>query len=450
MRRVDAIVIGSGQGGIPLAAELSQQKKQVALFERSRMGGSCINWGCTPSKAFLASAHAAGRARIAKELGVNVQIEVDFSRVMERVRSIRDSFTEGSEKRLQQAGATVIRGEASFDSEGNVLGGGEAFSAPLVVIDTGSSPVSPPVSGLEKIPFLTDRNFWELKRLPQRTLVLGAGYIGLELGQGLARLGSHVQIIDRNDRPMDREDPEVGAVLKEALERDGVRFYLNAEIDRVEYEEKVYRLHLKNGTKLEGEALLVAAGRRPNTDALNAPAAGIELDDRGFIKINERFESTRSGVYAIGEAAGQPPFTHVAWEDYRRLLAALESGGRSPNDRVLGYAAFTEPQMARAGFSLQEAKRRGYKARANRMEVKTMARAIEWGHDLGFYQIVIDEETDRILGATLVGYEAGELVHILLDLIETKSTWRQLESAQHIHPTYAENLPSIARMFKND
>ncbi|MFO7965775.1 MAG: FAD-dependent oxidoreductase [Desulfobacterales bacterium] len=450
MKHVDAIVIGSGQGGVPLAAEFSRQGKAVVMFERSRVGGSCINWGCTPSKAFLAAAHAAGRARDAEHFGLIVKIDIDFARVMERVRRIRDNFTEGSEQRLQRAGVTLIRKEAAFDDEGHVCAGTERFSAPLVIVDTGSSPIAPPLEGLNGVPFLTDRNFWDLEHLPKRTIILGAGYIGLEIGQGLARLGSRVRIIDQGDRPMIREGPEVSAVLKEALETDGIRFHLAAQIDRVDYTDEVYHVQLSDNTTLEGDALLIAAGRRPNTDALNAASAGIELDDRGCITIDERFESTRKGVYAIGEAAGQPPFTHVAWEDYRRLLGVLSGIDRSPNDRVLGYAAFTEPQLARAGFSLEEARRQGFEAISRRMEVKNMARAIEWGHRSGFYELVVDARTDRIIGATLVGYEAGELIHILLDLIEAEATWRQLESAQHIHPTYAENLPTLARMFDQD
>ncbi len=307
----------------------------------------------------------------------------------------------------------------------------------------------PPIAGLDAAPYLTDRNFWDLERLPEKTLILGAGYIGLELGQALARLGSRVEIMDSGGRPLGREPPEVGAVLKEALERDGVRFRLNTRADEVRFEDGLFRVRIDGGETMEGDALLVAAGRRPNTEALHAPAAGIELDERGFVRVNERLETTRPGVYAIGEAAGQPPFTHVSWEDYRRVLANLNGGGRTRDDRVLGYAVFTDPQLGRAGLSMEEAKERGYRAREETMQVKSMARAIEWGHEEGFYQMVIDEASGRILGATLVGYEAAELVHAVLDLIETGATWEVLDRAQHIHPTYAENLPSLARLFRS-
>jgi pyruvate/2-oxoglutarate dehydrogenase complex dihydrolipoamide dehydrogenase (E3) component len=447
MERVDVVIIGSGQGGVPLASDWAGEGKKVVLFERSRMGGSCVNWGCTPSKAFLGAAHAAGRVRDAERLGIHANIQVDFPGVMNRVRGVRDSFTESSQTRLARAGVRVVRAEASFTPEGDVTGGEEVYSAPVIVIDTGSSPLIPPVPGLEGTPYLTDRNFWDLEQLPERTLVLGAGYIGLELGQGLARLGSRVQIIDSGERPLERETPSVGAVLKEALERDGVTFLLKKKAEHVAYSDNLFRVQLQGGETLEGDALLVATGRKPNTDALHAPAAGIDLDKRGMIRVDNHFETSRPGVYAIGESAGQPPFTHVSWEDYRRLWALLHGRERTRDDRVLGYGVFTEPQVGRAGLSLEQAKEKGFKAGEVRMEIKEMARAVEWGHELGFYQMIAEKESGRILGATLVGYEAAELVHLFIDLIEAGATWEVLEGKQFIHPTYAENLPSLARLF---
>jgi dihydrolipoamide dehydrogenase len=380
-------------------------------------------------------------------LGVHIQVRVDFGQVMERVRRIRDSFTAGIEKRVQQENLTVVTGEAGFTSQGHVRCNGHEYTASVIVIDTGSSAAVPPIDGLADTPFLTDRTFWDLTRLPKRTLVMGGGYIGLELGQGLARLGSHVSLIDRSERLMSNESREVGEVLAQALKRDGVDCHLGAEVEQVQFHDGRFILRT-SGPTLEGDALLVAVGRRPNTAALNAPAAGIQVNEKGFIVIDEHFKTTRPGVFAIGEAAGQPAFTHVSWEDHRRLLAILEDRSRGRDDRVLGYAAFTDPQVARVGLSLKQAREKGLRAREARLEVNSMARAVEWGHDLGFYQMVIDEESGRILGATLVGYEAGELVHVFMDLIETGATWQVLERAQHIHPTYAENLPSLARMFK--
>lgn len=445
MERVDVVIIGSGQGGVPLATDLANQGKHVVIFERARLGGSCVNWGCTPSKAFLAAAHAAGRARQSKRLGIHCDVKVDFAQVMNRVRSVRDQFTDGVRERLDRAGVRILRDEASLTSSGQVQGAEQLFTAPVVVIDTGSQAAIPPVDGLQDVPFLTDRTFWDLDTLPRRAAIIGGGYIGLELGQGLARLGAEVHIFEQGERILATESEAVSATLRKALGRDGVRVHEHTSIDSVHYDEPVFRLESTSG-RWEAEALLVATGRRPNTAALNLPAAAIELDEKGYIKVSPQFETTLRSVYAIGEAAGQPAFTHVAWEDYRRLLDLLNGGGRRRDDRVLGYAVFTEPQVGRAGLSLAQAEAMGYRTATARMEIEHMARAMEWGHDLGFYQIVADQDTGHLLGAELVGYEAAELVHIFLDLIEKGTTLAELGRWQHIHPTYAENLPTLARM----
>lgn len=446
MEAVDAVIIGSGQGGVPFATALAGQGKRVVLFERERFGGSCINWGCTPSKAFLAAAHAAGRASAAEAFGVSCRVTVDFPKVMARVRAIRDRFARSTRSRLVAAGVELVEAEASFSEQGHVQGGGRSFSAPVTLIDTGSSAALPPVPGLEETPYFTDHNIWELTRCPERTLVIGGGFIALELGQGLARLGSEVHLLLRGDRVLANESSQVSAVLEEALQRDGVVLHRHSEAGRASplAGDRV-ALALNNGETLEGDALLLATGRRPNTEALHADRAGIELDRRGYVKVTDHLETTRPGVYALGEAAGQPAFTHVSWEDHRRLLATLAGKPRRRDDRVLAYAVFTEPQVGRAGLSPEQAAAKGIAVREGYMDIGNTNRAIEWGHDLGFFQLTVEAESDRIIGATLVGYEAAELVHVLLDLIETGATATQLEALQHIHPTYAEYLPSLAQ-----
>ena len=446
METVDAIVIGSGQGGVPLTADLAKEGKKVVLFERGALGGSCINYGCTPSKAFLAAAHAAGRARKADKLGVHVQVNVDFPAVMERVRGIRGSFNEGVEKRMQSSGVRVVRAEASFRGERTVYGGGVTITAPLVVINTGTSPLIPDIPGLANTPYLTNLNFFDLRELPPRILVMGAGYIGLELGQGLARLGSETHIIARGDRVLGQEEADASEVLAEALKQDGVHLHFGVNVTEVSYADGVFTLSLSSGEDLQGEALMVTTGRKPNTDALNAQAAGIELDDKGYVKIDPQFRTTSSGVYAIGDAAKQPAFTHVSWEDYRRLKGILNGEDRRRDDRVLGYATYTEPQVGRVGLTLEQAKKQGLNARAVTMPMSYIARAIEWGHDLGFYRMVVDDDTNKILGATLVGYEAAEIVHVFLSLMQAGTDWHVLEQSVHIHPTYGEALPSLARL----
>lgn len=446
METADAIIIGSGQGGIPLAADLAKEGRNVVLFERDALGGSCVNYGCTPSKAFLAAAHAAGRARQADKLGIHVQVEVDFPSVMERVRQIRDQFNQGVKRSLEGAGVRVICAEAAFTGDRTVTGGNLTVQAPLVVINTGTSSLVPGIPGLAGTPYLTNRNFFDLQALPPRLLVVGGGYIGLELGQGLTRLGSKTQMIVRGDHLLSQEEPEVSETLAEAFKQDGIQVHFKVSVEQAAHANGIFTLTLSNGQELQGEALLVATGRRPNTGALNTSTAGIELDQQGYVKINDQFQTTSTGVYAIGDVAKQPAFTHVSWEDYRRLKAILSGEGRTRSDRVLGYAVYTEPQVGRVGLTLEQAQAKGFKARAVTIPMAHIARGIEWGHDLGFYRMVVDQDTNQILGATLVGYETAELVHVFLSLMEAGAPWQLLERSVHIHPTYGEALPSLARL----
>jgi len=443
VERADLLVIGTGQGGVPLAADFAADGKRVVVFEREDLGGSCVNWGCTPSKAFLGAAHAAGRARLSAPLGIDCHVEVHFDKVMTRVREVRDRWNSGVEDKLSDTGVEIVRGEAAFRKDGTVEANGQAYGAPVTVIDTGSRPTVPPIDGLADGPYLTDHDIWDIETLPQRLAVIGGGYMGLELGQAFARLGSKVTIFEQAERILATESPDVADVLREALERDGVEILTRTAVESAKHDGDRWRLQSGSGTH-EADAVLVAAGRTPNTEALNVAGTGIELDDAGFVKIDPHFKATR-GVYAIGEAARQPAFTHVAWEDYRRLKTILEEGVRRRDDRILGYAVFTEPQVGRAGLSRQQAEDRGYPVEVAEMAVADMARAVEWGHSLGFYRLVFNAESGRLLGAELVGHEAAEIVHVLLDLIEQGGTAEQLASWQHIHPTYAENLPTLAR-----
>ncbi|MGH2413533.1 MAG: dihydrolipoyl dehydrogenase family protein, partial [Microcystaceae cyanobacterium] len=347
METADVIVIGSGQGGIPLATDFASSGHKVVLFERDALGGSCINYGCTPSKAFLAAAHAAGRARLANKLGVHAEVKVDFPAVMERVRGIRHSFNQGIHKRLEEAGVKIVCAEAAFVGERTVSGGDMTVQAATVIINTGTTSLVPDIPGLAGTPYLTNRNFFDLNTLPPRLLVIGGGYIGLELGQGLARLGSQTHLIVRGERVLDHEEAEVSETLAAAFGQDGIELHFGVTVNQVAYEHGVFRLTLSSGELLEAEALLVATGRKPNTGGLNTAASGIELDDQGFVKIDDQFHTTCEGVYAIADVARQPAFTHVSWEDYRRLKAILSGEHRTRHDRILGYAVYTEPQVGR-------------------------------------------------------------------------------------------------------
>jgi len=450
MQEVDLIVIGSGQGGVPLAVDQAEQGKQVVIFEKGSWGGSCINYGCTPSKAFLASAHAAQQVSAAGQLGVKADPQVQFSEIMDRVRGIIESWSEGVEGRLAHENLTRVEAAAAFQESRVVSGGGETYRAEKVVINTGKSPFIPPVEGLEDVPYLTYETFWDLAEQPETMLILGGGYTGVELGQAVARLGTEVHIFERNGRLVHREEEAVSEVLAEALREDGAVLHFHTSAARVEQRGGAVRLETGDGEVFRGDALLVATGRKPNTRALKVDAGGVKLDDRGHIKVDGRLQTTAEGVYAIGDVTGQPAFTHVSWEDYRRLSSIFEGGSRTKGDRVLAYAFFTDPQVGRVGLTAEQAGQAGLSPRTETLPLDQVARALEVGKTRGFYRMVVDQETDRILGATLVGPEAAELVHILVAHINHDGTWQDLHQSMHIHPAYAEALPTLAGTFNSE
>ena len=441
----DLAVIGTGQGGVPLALDAAKNGQRVVVFERGKLGGCCVNVGCTPSKTFLSSAHAAGRARRAAAIGVHAEVRVDFPAVMDRVRSTVHDWNSGVENKFAKSSATLVRAEAAFRGPHEIVAGGKAYSATTVVIDTGCRPAIPKIEGLADVAYLTSDTFFDLTALPKRTIVIGGGYVGLELGQGLARCGSEVHIVDTSPRVLSNEEPDASEVLARSFVRDGMQLHLAAKVQSVRRGPDGISLALADGSSVHGDALLLAVGRTPNIPA-GTVDAGIVLDARGFVRADEHLETSAPGVYALGDCAGQPQFTHVAWEDFRRLRAIL-AGDRSRTraDRVLGYAAFTDPQVGRVGLTLDAAKKAGHDAKAVTIALEDVARAIEWNETDGFYRLVVDAKTHAILGATLVGYEAGELVHVFLAHMEAGSTWRTLERSVHIHPTYAEAFPTLAR-----
>jgi pyruvate/2-oxoglutarate dehydrogenase complex dihydrolipoamide dehydrogenase (E3) component len=446
VRRFDVGIVGSGQGGVPLAIDLAAAGRSVVLFERGKLGGSCANVGCTPSKAFLASAHAAGRARRAKPLGVHADVRVDFPAVMDRVRSLVGEWNTGVEEKLAKSKVELVRGEASFLAAHVLLAAAETWECTTIVLDTGTSPAIPAIDGLESVPYRTNLNVWELTALPARTVIIGAGYIGLELGQGLARCGSEVTLLDAADRVLANEETEVSAALARSLAEDGVNMRLGRPIRKVAKIGSIVEVTLDNGS-LQAGLLLVATGRRPNIPGRAVERAGIELDDRGYVEVDAQLRSNVSGVYAIGEVAGQPQFTHVSWEDYRRMKATLLGGQpRERDDRVLAYAVFTDPQVGRVGLTADAARRAGHDVAEVTLPLDRVAHAIQTGETNGFYRLVVDRKNDEILGATLVGDTAAELAHVILAHMEAGSRWQILAGSVHVHPAYAEGLPTLARM----
>ena len=447
MKEVDLIVIGSGQGGVPLAVDQAEKGKQVVVFEKESWGGSCINYGCTPSKSFLASAHAAQQASSAERLGVKASLEVDFPEIMARVRGIIENWSAGVKDQLEHDNLTRVEALAAFQDSRVVSGGGETYQAEQVVINTGKSPFVPPVEGLSDVPYLTYESFWDLEEQPETLLILGGGYTGVEIGQGMARLGTEVLIFERNSRLVHREEEEVSQVLADVLREDGVKLHFHADASRVEEQGGSIKMETEGGEIFRGDALLVSTGRKPNTQELNPEAGGVKLDDRGHIEVDGHLQTSSEGVYAVGDVTGQPAFTHVSWEDYRRLSGIFAGENRTQGDRVLAYAFFTDPQVGRVGLTAAEAHQSGLNPRTETLPLDQVARALEVGKTRGFYRMVVDQETDRILGATLIGPQAAELVHILIAHINHDATWQDLDRSMHIHPAYAEALPTLARKF---
>ncbi len=444
---VDLIVVGAGQAGPSLAHAFAGRGRRVVLIERDRVGGTCVNYGCTPSKAYLASAHWAGRARQGEPLHVRADVSVDVPGVMDRVRSVRDEWHSGSLKKLEGSTVELVMAEGSFTGERIVDAGGASYRAPIVVLDTGSSPAVPQIDGLAGTPYLTNLNWFDQVELPKRLVVIGGGYIGAELGQGAQRLGSAVTIVGNATRLMEREDEDATAILEAALRADGVALRLGVKTTTVAHRGGLFTITLDDGSVLEAEGLLVATGRTPNSAALQADRSGIALDERGYVVTDEHLQTTCPGVYAVGEIANQPAFTHVVWEDYRRLLSTLDGTPRRKDDRILAYTTFTEPQLARAGMSEAQAREAGIDARSVTSPLSDNARGAEWHLETGFYRFTIDAKTEKLIGATMIGYEAGEIVHTVAFAIQQGCTWRDLDAFVGIHPTFGEGLPSVARLF---
>jgi pyruvate/2-oxoglutarate dehydrogenase complex dihydrolipoamide dehydrogenase (E3) component len=449
----DAIIIGSGQGGNPLAGALTAAGKKTALIERKDVGGTCINTGCTPTKTMVASARVAYLARRSADYGVDVTgIAIDMGRVRERKRAIVTSFRGGNEKRLEKAHVELIRGEASFTAPRQIRvtlhGGGERqLTAPQIFIDTGCHSATPAIEGLDSVPCFDNESIMELDQVPDHLVILGGGYIGVEFSQMFRRFGSQVTVIQSGPKLLAAEDEDVSAEVLKILRQDGIEILLNARTEKVTRTGGLVSLQIKAAGQtvtVEGSHLLVAAGRVPNTTALNPAAGGIEVDKRGFIQANDRLETTAAGVYAIGDVKGGPQFTHIAYDDFRILKANLLDGGdRTVSGRMVPYTVFMDPQLGRVGMTESDAKKTGRKIRVARMPMTSVARALEVDETRGLMKAVVDAETEEILGATVLGIEGGEVMAVFQMAMMGHLKYGVLQSAIFAHPTLAESLNNL-------
>jgi pyruvate/2-oxoglutarate dehydrogenase complex dihydrolipoamide dehydrogenase (E3) component len=445
---VDAIVIGSGQAGVPLATRLATSGRQTLLVERSRLGGTCINYGCTPTKTMVASARAAHVARTAGRLGVFAeQVRVDLRAIVARKDATVRRWREGVESRLAAAGERlrVLNGHARFTGEREIEVAGTRYRGGIVVINTGVRPAPPEVEGLAPLPWLDNRRIMEVTELPGHLIVLGGGYIGCEFAQMFRRFGSAVTIIQRGAHLLDREDPDVSEALESVFGREGIELLLGTRVRRASGRDRDLAVVLENGREIAGSHILVAVGRRPNTDDLGCERGNVVLDAKGFVKVDDQYRTSAKGVYAVGDVTGGPQFTHTSWDDHRilfDLLAGKPTRGRS--GRVIPSVVFTDPQVASVGVNEREAKARGLRHEVARMPFGSIARAIETDETAGIVKLIIDPDSERILGANVVGAEGGELIHALAALMQADATARAIVDVEIAHPTFAEGLQSVA------
>jgi pyruvate/2-oxoglutarate dehydrogenase complex dihydrolipoamide dehydrogenase (E3) component len=443
---LDVIVVGSGQAGVPLAARLAAAGRKVLLAERGALGGTCVNTGCTPTKTLVASARAAHVARTAGRLGVRAErVSVDFAAVMARKDAIVARWQAGVAKKLAAApDLRLVRGHARLAGERVVEVAGERHRADVVVLNVGARPAEPPIAGLGGVPWLDNRRLMELRELPAHLVVIGGGYIGCEFAQLYRRLGAEVTIVEPGPHLLGHEDEEVSAAIEDVFRGEGIALHLDTRAEEVSGGPGRVRVALSTGAAVEGTHLLVATGRRPNTDDLGAERAGVRLDGRGFVVVDDHYRTSAPGVYAVGDCAGGPQFTHAAWDDHRLLFDVLAGRpGRGRRDRLVPYTAYTDPQVAGVGLTEREAKAKGVAYEVATMPFGHVARAIETDETAGVLRVLVDPASERILGASIVGAEAGELIHVFAALMQAGATARAIVEMEAVHPSFAEGVQSV-------
>jgi len=442
----DAIVIGSGQAGNPLSQKLADRGWTVALVEKEDLGGTCVNTGCTPTKTMIASAQVAYYARNAGRWGVRTgPVSVDLPEVVARKDRIVGQSRAGLDRKVEERDTLhLVRGHARFVGPREVRVGEEVLEGERIFIDTGARPDIPPLDGLRDVEFLDNAGLLRLTELPEHLLVLGGGYVGVEFGQMFCRFGSRVTVVQRDRQILPHEDADVAAALQHSLEGEGVRFVLGATASRVAKEQDGIALTVEVGgatQTVRGSHLLVATGRKPNTDDLGLHDAGVQTDPRGFIRVNNRLETSVPGVWALGDVKGGPAFTHISFNDYQIVYANLFEGKTlTTDDRPVPYAVFTDPQLGRVGLTEREARATGRRLKVGKIPMTWVARAVERGETAGLMKLVVDAESDRILGAAILAPEGGETVQLLHAVMLAGAPYTLLKGAVYIHPTLAEGF----------
>lgn len=446
----DVLIIGGGQAGIPLAYKLAGAGRRVALAERKNLGGSCVNFGCTPTKAAIASAKVAHQARRGSEYGIEIpEVRVDFPAVIERAKGMAETSRSGIDSGFADSeNPVLIRGHASFEDRN-----GDGFevrvderrvTAGEVVLNTGTRTTIPPIEGLDEIDYIDAGNWLEHVELPEHVAIVGGGVIGLEMSQFYRRMGSRVTVVAGSaGRVAPREDEEVSEAIQDILEEEGIEFLHNTRAEKVEKNGDGIRLALggDNPSELEASHLFIATGRTPNTGDLGLENIGLETE-KGIVEGNERLQTGVEGVWVAGDIRGGPQFTHTSYDDFRVLFSQMAGDGAHTTDRVVPYAIFTDPELGRAGMTEREAREAGYEVEVMRFEMKKDGKATEIGETKGFIKVVADATNQQILGAAVLAAEGGELVHMYIDLMNAGAPIGVMRDAVHIHPTLAEAVQS--------
>lgn len=454
LQSYDAIIIGSGQGGKPLAIAFAKSGWRTALIERSYIGGTCINYGCTPTKTMFNSARVAYLTRRSAEYGVHAgPVSVNMAEVRKRKQAVVESFRDGGLKSVKSTdNLDLLEGDASFTGPNALAvkmtdGSARAITSDRIFINTGGRPARPEIEGLSNLSYLDSTSIMELDELPGHLLVLGGGYIGLEFGQMFRRYGSEVTIIQRGGQLLNREDSDVADEVAKLLRDDGITVLLSSEANSVEQDNGRLNLSVRtpDGERtLTGTHLLAAAGRVPNTDELGLSAAGVETDKHGYIKVNDRLETNVAGIYALGDVKGGPQFTHISYDDFRIVRAnLLEGGDATVDDRLVPYTVFIDPQLGRVGLTEAEARTRGLNIRVAKLPMNRVARAIEMSETRGFIKVLVDAGTRQILGCAVLGVEGGELMAMIEIAMMGRLPYTVLKEAIFAHPTLAESLNSL-------
>ena len=448
--RFDAIVIGTGQAGPSLAARLAKAGQKVAIVERKLFGGTCVNAGCIPTKTMIASAYAAHMARRAADFGVNVAgaVTVDMKAVKARkdvVSGQSRTAVEGWLKHLENC--TVYEGHARFESQNVVVVRDTKLTAPRIFLNVGARALIPEMPGLDQVPYLTNSSMMEVDFLPRHLVIVGGSYIGLEFAQMFRRFGSEVTIIEMGPRLIGHEDQDISAAIKEILEAEGIQIRLNAKCVAVSKrgDEIVARAECEEGApEVVGSNVLLAVGRRPNTDDLGLENAGVLTDKSGYITVDDQLETSTPGIWALGDCNGKGGFTHTSYNDFEIAAAnLLDNDARRVSDRIKAYALYVDPPLGRAGMTEAEVRASGRKALLATRPMTKVGRAVEKGESLGFMKIVVDAETHRILGAAILGLNGDEVIHSILDVMYAKAPYTVIQRAVHIHPTVSELVPTM-------